>query len=245
MQARLVAVPHSPWSEKARWALDHHGIDYVLDPYQPILGEPALRLKLKKRSGKVTVPVLLTERGPVTDSFDIAMFAERHGHGAPLFRRGDKPAIDHWNQVSERAMAAGRGLHLHRVRADPEALREALPGVFPATLKRPLATVARVGYRIIERKYQIDSDPMRQRRILFDCLLELRHALADGRPYLLGELSYADVVMAAAVGVIQPPESPAVTIGPATRRTWTDVELSSDFTDLVAWRDQLYQRHRF
>jgi glutathione S-transferase len=34
----LVAVPYSPWSEKARWALDHHALPYRETAYQPLIG---------------------------------------------------------------------------------------------------------------------------------------------------------------------------------------------------------------
>jgi glutathione S-transferase len=62
----LLALPFSPWSEKARWALDARGVPYDYRRYQPILGEPALRAKLRRARGPVTVPVLTTIDGVVS-----------------------------------------------------------------------------------------------------------------------------------------------------------------------------------
>ena len=244
MPARLVAIPYSPWSEKARWALDHHRIPYDLERYHPVSGEPALRWRLGRGRGPVSVPVLLTEGSAVTDSFDIAQYAERHGHGVPLFRRGWQPEIEHWNDLSEQALAAGRALHLERAYQDANACQETLPQRVPGPLRRPLVPVARAGIRYIQVKYGIRDGQETQRSRLLDALLRLRHALSDGRTYLLGELSYADLAMATALHAIQPVDDHHVELGPATRRSWTDLELASELNDLVAWRDQLYQRHR-
>jgi glutathione S-transferase len=35
-----------------------------------------------------------------------------------------------------------------------------------------------------------------------------------------------------------------IPLGPATRAVWTQPELAAEFSDLVAWRDRLYERHR-
>ena len=54
----LTALPYSPWSEKATWALDHHRIDYKYDEHMPLVGDIKLRWRLRKPKGIVTVPVL-------------------------------------------------------------------------------------------------------------------------------------------------------------------------------------------
>ena len=35
----LYSLVYSPWSEKARWALDHHRIAYRRVRYEPVIGE--------------------------------------------------------------------------------------------------------------------------------------------------------------------------------------------------------------
>jgi glutathione S-transferase len=243
--ATLVALPYSPWSEKARWALDHHGIEYVEKPYVPMLGEPALRLKLRKMRGRISVPVLLTDGQPCGDSYDIAQYAERHGRGSPLFRRGQEEELAWWNDVSERALAATRAMITLRMADDDAAKKEALAGVIPAPLRKPLGAAALLGVRFLQHKYGVDGDEVQYRARLREALTELRRALLDGRTHLLGgELSYADIAMAVALQGVRPVDSPSLVLGPATRRVWTDLELSGELVDLLEWRDQLYRRHR-
>src|SRR5215470_17956798 len=116
----LLHLPYSPWSERARWALDARQVPYRRVTYQPLIGEPRLRLQLRKLRGTVSVPVLFTDRrGVLADSFDIACFADAHGasNGVRLFP-GDADSdakIARYNQASERALAAGRVLALRRV----------------------------------------------------------------------------------------------------------------------------------
>lgn len=240
----FTAMPASPWSEKARWALDHHRIEYVEEAYTPMLSEPALRWRLRRARGRVTVPVLFAEGEAYTDSFDIAEYAERRGGGPPLFRRGLERAIAGWNQVSEAAMRAGRALVSFRVAGDPQAQSEALPDRVPGPLRRPLGPVARVGIRFLQKKHAVSDDEHVSRALLRARLGELRAALADGRHFLLGEFSYADIAMAAALQFVHPVDDRRIRLGPATRRAWTDLDLAGELTDLIEWRDQLYAARR-
>jgi glutathione S-transferase len=240
----LFAIAYSPWSEKARWALDHHRIGYTERAYTPMLSEPALRWRLRRARGPVSVPVLFADREAYTDSFDIAQFAERRGAGAPLFRRGLEEEIAHWNQVSDRAMAAGRALVAIHVAGDPQARSEALPDIVPRPLRRTLEPAARLGVRFLRKKYGFGDDEGGYRAELRQALLEIRAALADGRSHLLGDFSYADIAAAAALQFVQPVADQYRPLGPGTRRAWTDLELAGELTDLVEWRDQLYAQRR-
>ena len=73
----LIWLPYSPWSIKARWALEHHGIPHSPLLYVPMVGEPLLRLRTGKLFEKATVPTLLGEGFTLTDSWDIAQLAEK------------------------------------------------------------------------------------------------------------------------------------------------------------------------
>jgi len=77
MTPTLWSLSYSPWSDRARWALAHCGVEYVRHPYQPLLGEPAMRLRTGNWSRPVSVPVMLTEGGVLTDSLDISRYADR------------------------------------------------------------------------------------------------------------------------------------------------------------------------
>lgn len=238
---RLVALSYSPWSEKARWALDHHRVEYRRVEYVPMLGAPLLRAATRRWSGRVTVPVLLGDGPPRLDSWDIALRAEEIGEGAPLFA-GDRGAIAGWNALSDRALAASRAAAIARVAADPGAQQESLPGLVPSALRPALRPVATVGVGYFRRKYGGDAPP---ERALEDALAELREALdARGGEHVLGELSYADIAMAAALQFVRPVADRFIRLGPASRRAYSDEALARRYEDLIEWRDRFYDRYR-
>ena len=245
-QLILVALPLSPWSEKARWALDHHDVSYVEKVYMPMVGAPLLRWRLRRLRGQVTVPVLVDGNGTMcTDSFDIARFAEQTGSGEPLFRRGQEEEIAYWNQLSDQAMQASRALLSFRMQEDRAARHEALATVMPRGLAGVFKPAAIVAVRFLQRKYHVrDADEAGHRARLREIMLELRRSLS-GRRFLIGDaLSYSDIAMATALGGVEPPNAPHLPYGPASRRSATDVELAGEFTDLLGWRDQIYAQHR-
>jgi glutathione S-transferase len=71
--ARLVTIPISHFCEKARWALDRAGVDYVEQPHLQLIHIMAA----KRAGGGRTVPVFVTEQGEVVaDSSDILRWAD-------------------------------------------------------------------------------------------------------------------------------------------------------------------------
>lgn len=242
--AELYALPYSPWSEKARWALDHHRVPYREREYVPMLGEASLRIRLRRPRGRVTVPVLFADGGALTDSFEIASWADTFGDGARLMPDDRAQEIGGWNRRSERALDAARGLLVPRLLADRDAQREALPAIFPAPVRGALTPAAALGSRFVRRKYAIPSNIPAHRGAYREVLLELRGALGDG-DHLVGDaFSFADLAMAVALQGVTPPADRHLAMGPASRRCWTDDELTGEFADLVAWRDRIYERHR-
>ncbi|MGB1014758.1 MAG: glutathione S-transferase family protein, partial [Nannocystaceae bacterium] len=117
----LYSLYFSPWSLKARWALDHHGVEYEQREYLPVIGEPLMRLRLRNFTAKITVPILFGTGAPLTDSFAIARYAETIGSGPKLFPPGRGRDIEAWNQRGETALAAGRLLSMAEILNDPEA----------------------------------------------------------------------------------------------------------------------------
>ena len=80
----LWSLAYSPWSDKARWALEHCGVPYRRRAYRPLIDEPALRLKLRRLSGPVSVPILDLGDEVLADSFEIARYADRRAVREPL-----------------------------------------------------------------------------------------------------------------------------------------------------------------
>jgi glutathione S-transferase len=238
-------MKQSPWTEKARWALDHHGVDYRYHEHVPLLGEVLLRAKLRRRrDGKPTsVPLLEDGRELFTSSLDIARHAERIGRGPTLFPKSLVPDIERWNALSDRMIGVGRVRVLMRVRTQPEVQREALPPFLPGIARAVLAPSSRLAARFLASKHSVAADLEGEvRTTLAPALEEVRRALA-GRTYLVGDsLSYADVAIGAALRAVRP--EARADIGPATRDAWSDDALAREFEDLLMWRDALYAKHR-
>lgn len=242
---RLVVLSISPWSERARWALDHHEIAYQRVEHVPFIGEGKLRRLVGAASGRVTVPVLLTGERVLTESWDIALHADREGKKSKLIPRDKEDEIRAWNTLADETMASGRALVVAATLASPEALDEGLPPNVPALVRRLARPVTRHGMKWFAQKYGLQLDEREaQLAKLRSTLVALRRALSGGSPYLLGSFSYADIVMATCLQGVSPVAGRYIRLGPGTRKAWTLEELATEFQDLIAWRDRLYEQHR-
>lgn len=242
--ACLIFLPVSPWSERARWALDHHRIAYQIIEHVPILGERRLRRLLGYPSHRVTVPVLLVGEQILADSWDIARYADRVGSAEPLIPPEHEATVRRWHDLAEDAMSAARPLTLQRLLQSPGALREALPAPIPGWARSLSWPVAGWVTRRFARKYGADlREAAAPRATVQAALTELRSALG-GRDHLLSAFSYADIVMATLLQGVVPVADRYIPLGPATRAAWTQAELAEPNEDVVAWRDRLYERHR-
>lgn len=240
----LVGEDFSPWTEKACWALDHHGVRYTFEQYPPLLGEPWLRLRSRTLRGRVTVPMLLEGRTVLRDSYAIARHAEALGGGAPLWPAGREAEVEAWNARSERALRAGRALFFARLLRDPAAQLEQVPPFVPRALRPLLRPAVRSGVAWLRAKHGAGPGFTAEATAVLDAELgALRAALAGGR-YVLGVLSYADVCMAVVCQFVRPVDAPHMPLAPANRACWTAPELVARHQDLLAWRDALYAEHR-
>lgn len=242
-QLQLYSLFLSPWSERARWALEHHGLPYRKIEHIPFLGEGRLRRVLGNPTGRVTVPVLIADGQLLKDSWEIALYADRVGHGTPLI--GDSQAeVRRWHDLAERAMSAGRAITISRSLASEEALDETVAA--PRFIRPLLRPIGRYAMRWFARKYDLDLDPARAAAAaqpVRDALEQLRRELG-GSEYLLRRFSYADIIAASLLQGISPVSDRYLRIGPGTRRAWTQAELAESYADLFAWRDRLYEKHR-
>ena len=229
----LVGESFSPWTQKARWALEHCGVRYRYAEYTPTLSEPGLRLRMRQWSGSVSVPVMFTDRGILRGSWEIACHAAAcAGDG----RLGDLSVVAQWNAISEAALAEGRTRVVRCVLGNDPALEEALPGFVPSLLRTPLRFVAHDAARRLDRKYAHLVVPGSLRT----ALLRLRSGLIASRcDYLLGRFGYADIAMAVVLETIMPIARTEPPLGPATRRCWSDAALAEEFQDLLLWRSRL------
>ena len=244
----LVGLRYSPWTQKARWALDHHGIGYRFEDYLPIVGAPMLRLRSGNYRAKLSVPVLLTPHGSLAGGMAIARHADNIGDGTKLVD-GREKAVEDWNDASDRALEAARGLVIRAMLESPRAQEESVPLPLPLALKRP---IARFGGVMVARKWGVrHADPSESEASLIGVLDRLRSALSAGSArakedtYLLGAaFSYADIAMASIVQTIKPAADRWIRLGPGLRDAWTRTELATRYDDLITWRDRLFEKHR-
>lgn len=241
----LVLLSLSPWSERARWAFDHHRLAYTRIDHAPVLGERRLRKIVGRRDGRpATVPVLVDGDTVLTDSWDIAQYADRLGSGPKLLPAEHAAEIRRWNDLADRTMAHGRALVVAGLLADPDALDESMPPGVPKLVRVLARPVNRLGTKWFARKYGVDiTDLAPHEAAIREGLAALRAGLG-GNDYLLGGFTYADIVLTNLLQAVVPVADEYMQVGPATRRTWTHPALAREFADLVQWRDDLYRRHR-
>lgn len=241
----LVHIPYSPWSHKARWAIDNAGIPYERMALLPMVNTGLVRVKARKLRGKITAPLWIEGKTVLMDSFAIARHVDSKGSGPSLFPAGAGADIDTWNRQSEKCLAAGRALTTAAVAADAKALRESVPA--PLNGLGPVSTlVGRFGVRYLQKKYRFGPGQREAHEATLRDGLAALDAALKARPsgFLVGDgLTYADVTMAMVLHFVSPP--PDLPIGERSRAHWTRPELVEAFPDVVAWRDRvLAQRPR-
>lgn len=202
---RLVTIPVSHYSEKARW-----GLDYLQIPFKELAHMPPFHRGATKKYGGTSVPVLITDTGAATDSTDILRYLDR------LYPERLYP-IDPQLQLlgTELEILFNNTLGVHTRRwgysyvLTPELLypRWTLGVPFWEKLLFPVI-FPKVG-AILKQNFDITAtsgaESYREIKGVFD---RVDRILADGRKYLLGDrFSAIDITFAAlAAPILQPPE---------------------------------------
>lgn len=239
---RLVALSYSPWSEKARWALDHHQLPYREVEFVPILGTPWLRIAAKRPFGRVSIPTLLDDDGSYVDSFVIAKHVDQIGQASRLFPEDAAETIAAYNERSEAMLSACRAICMPRIGEDAEAAFDATPRIIPGR-KLLARTSVKLAGMLINGKYKVNKNLDENIATLRDGLSRLRTDLGK-RDTLLPTFSFADIAMAVTMQWVQPLPTSIRPVGDSLNRVLTQPELASEFADLVAWRDRVYAKYR-
>jgi len=233
----LIGESFSPWTKKARWALEQCELSYCYKEYTPTLSEPGLRLRLRQLTGEVSVPILFAGKKIVRGSFEIANYANESTTDGRL---GDFDKNKAWNDLSEDALAEGRTRVVRCIMNNNQALEESLPAFVPKFLHRTMRFIARDAVKRLDRQYAhlVKPNAIRQ------ALVQTREALAQSdSDFLQGDFIYADITMAVVLEVISPIALVEPPLGPVTERCWIDVDLAKEFEDLLLWRDRLAKNH--
>jgi glutathione S-transferase len=194
---KLITFAASHFCEKARWALDWHGLDY-----EEIGWPPGLHLILTKVHGaqSSTLPILFDGGALIQGSAAIIDWAGSRSADQRRSLTPDNPAA---REIEWRAGAV-IGVHVRRL-AFAELLPRYAHMVKPALFYRAsgwrrLAGDAMwpVAWRIMQRMYDTGPGAAADSRATLEAEFDWLDAkLADGRPYLAGDrFSRADLTVA-------------------------------------------------
>lgn len=202
---RLITIPVSHYSEKARWALD-----YLKVPFRELAHMPPFHRGATKKYGGTSVPVLVTDTGVATDSTDILRYLDRL---YPEKLYPTDPELQLQSLELENLFNLTLGVHTRRwgysYILTPKLLyprwtlgvpfweKLLFPVIFPK-----VGSIVRESFDITETSA---AESYQEITRVFD---RVSQTLADGRKYLLGDrFSAIDITFAAlAAPILQPPE---------------------------------------
>jgi glutathione S-transferase len=245
----LVGEGFSPWTEKARWALEHHGIAFDYDEYTPLMSEPWLRIRARRLRGPVSVPYLLARDGSLSlgDSFAIAREADRRAGANELVPPDLDEEITQWNDRAERLMRAGRAQILAKTEEDKEVAMESLPSHIPKALRSTLSGTVRLGTSYLRKKYKVEPIPDEALEADLQTIrevIERNSGKGKCQGLVKNRFTLADIAIITALQAIRPHKTEPVGLAPAQRKAWSRPELASRFEDVLSWRDEMLSRHR-
>jgi glutathione S-transferase len=236
----------SHYNEKARWALDHKGVEH--DRRAPVPGSHMLFASWLTRGRGKTFPVLELDGERIVDSTRIIEALERSYPEPPLY-----PA-----DPEERSRALGledffdeefgphvRLLVWHEAIKDPEGFAEWASQQVPAPLNRRSRPAGAFASTFVKLRYGAASDDAAEtaRAKIVTGLDRLEAELGSG-DYLVGDsFTVADLTAASLMyPLVRPPEGPKVQFEPP--------EPLQRFFDSVAdrrgyeWTAEMFRRHR-
>ena len=246
----LVGISYSPWTEKARWALDYCQVPYSYSEHTILLSMPKLSKRLKKPGKEITIPLLIAENGPILDSFEIALFADAHKNNpdqSPLFPADQLYEIKHLNMLCETVLDATRALVIQNILKNPQALQDSLPRAIPRFVRPPLKFMARLGTRYISKAFEVEEKSEAAHRLALTqgiFLLDRAWKKAGSRFMAGDHFTYADILLATTLQGVAPVKDTFISLTPALREVWSQPELAREMQDLTTWRDELYLRYR-
>jgi len=223
---KTISMYGSPWSERVRWALAFKGVQYEKQNYEPSVDEAAV----KKLTGQAMVPVLIADGKVIPDSSAILDWLEQTKREPALLPKSakERAIVTLWEEVALNALGPhGRTLITGRLLRIGD----------PAAQKSGKYFAEKYGYS----EFAEDQSRLTVTRIL----TSLKDTLS-GRQYLVGEaFTRADLTVAAMLMLLKAAPQELFIFTPELRMVYLD-KLGDDpaFSDVFAWRDRMYQRHR-
>jgi glutathione S-transferase len=242
-RSRLVTFGISHFCEKARWALDWHGI-----PYEEISWPPGVHVILAKRCGakSTTLPILLDGETVVQGSGAIIDWADQNARD-PARRLTLADSLEVEQRVDDVI-----GVHARRLAYAemlPRFSHLAKPALFSnaSTANRLIGDMMwPVTRRIMMRIYDVKPGAASESRSKLEVELDwLDRKLSDGRPYFAGErFSRADLTVASLLAPFaRPKEMPVFREMSVPDALGADSERWRE-RPVMRWVVAQYQTHR-
>jgi glutathione S-transferase len=244
-------IPISHYSEKARWALAHKGIEH--DRRAPIPGAHIAYALWLTRGAQKTFPVLRLDGRNIGDSSAIIAALEQRWPESPLYPADPaerRRALELEEHFDEQLGPQIRLLAWHELRTDAERMERLGGSMLPARLRDndvARAIGGRFGSTYVQVRFRVAGDEAaaEARSKVVEALDRLERELeAGGGDYLVGErFTVADLTAASLFyPMVNPPEGPQV-LPDGT------ADLEAFFSPLRErpggrWVSEIFARHR-
>ena len=206
---RLIAIAISHYCEKARWAMEYLGIDYIEEDHAPPFHQ-----QYTSRYGGSSVPVLVTENKAFTNSKDILNYLDSISQEKKLYP--EDLELRQQVETLERLFDEKLGVATRTVGyyyAIQQPLKVAIAWGLNAPLIEKVKAIS--GFpkipQLMKQFYEINADTKDAAlQDIKEVFAVVDRELATGQKYLVGDcLTAADLTFAAlASPVLRPPNHP-------------------------------------
>mmetsp|Transcript_16475 Transcript_16475/g.35782 ORF Transcript_16475/g.35782 Transcript_16475/m.35782 type:complete len:257 (-) Transcript_16475:162-932(-) len=215
MMMELVALPGSPWSNRAVWSFSVCGVKTLaLTKYKPMLSEPWLRWRLKNFNPftVVTVPVLFDESGKaIQGAENIARHGDRiqqensetDRKATSLFPVQYEADIAYWIHCSDTLQKCLRWKYTDILKSNTELALSQIPSSIRERSPLLASVLAKVGIRFFELKYAAADRNAASESDACAILHSMHRSLCSStkRVFLCGDsITFADIAVASAIG---------------------------------------------
>ena len=195
-QNRLITIRVSHYCEKARWALDYLGIEYVEENHAP----PFYKFYTNREGGS-SVPVLVTENIAYTDSTDILRYLDQQKEGQ-LYPRDPslRQKVEELEELFDTQLGeAIRCWSLFYAIENPKSYENISSQKVPWWQKIGLKFMLPQVLNFIKKEYNITVEKTEiSLETIRDIFAKVEEILAKDKKYLVGDrFSAADLTFAA------------------------------------------------
>ncbi len=246
---RLWQIDISHFSEKARWALDHKGIDH--NRRSPLPGvHIAVALWLTRGASK-TFPVLELEGRTIGDSTAVIAALEERFPDHPLYPEDpeqQRRALELEDFFDEELGPYARLAVFHDLIGEPELFAEIAVQSVPAPMGRAKGLVGAYARGYTSLRFGADNDEAaaRARAKIVAAMDRLDAELeANGGEFLIGDrFSVADLTAASLFFPVVAPENAPVPADQPTPAAFEEFREGLRHRPGYAWVEETFRRHR-